>query len=75
MAMNIDAEALRDEVILCIDCGRLFTWSAGEQAFYLSKQLSPRLRCKNCLEARKARLVPDSGLKKEGMRENDRHKL
>ena len=73
--MKINETALQDELLTCVDCGERFFWSRGEQAFYRSKQLSPRLRCKNCLATRKANLVPDSGVSKEGMRDNDRYKL
>ena len=75
MAMNIDTKALQDKTIVCVDCGRPFVWRIEEQEFYLSKLLSPPKRCKNCLAIRKAKLVPDSRLSKEGMRENDGHKL
>lgn len=32
----------------CIICGKNFTFTEGEQSFYLDKRLSPPKRCKKC---------------------------
>jgi len=37
-----------DREIECCDCARSFTWSAGEQAFFASKELSAPRRCSEC---------------------------
>ncbi|MEX2245785.1 MAG: zinc-ribbon domain containing protein [Dehalococcoidia bacterium] len=43
-----------DRTLNCIDCGREFTFTAGEQEFYASRGFSnePR-RCPDCRRARK----------------------
>lgn len=47
---------LQDREIVCIDCHRDFTWTAGEQQFYMSRDppLSQPKRCKRCREAKRA---------------------
>ncbi|MDQ6929454.1 MAG: zinc-ribbon domain containing protein [Candidatus Eremiobacteraeota bacterium] len=44
-----------DEKLNCVDCGREFTFTTGEQEFYASKgfQNKPN-RCTDCRAARKA---------------------
>ena len=44
-----------DKTLVCEDCGKEFTFTAGEQAFYKEKGLDnePK-RCKECRDARKA---------------------
>ena len=44
-----------DEMLNCVDCGRQFAFTAGEQQFYASKgfQNKPN-RCPDCRQARKA---------------------
>jgi CxxC-x17-CxxC domain-containing protein len=43
-----------DEMLNCVDCGRQFAFTAGEQQFYASKgfQNKPN-RCPDCRSARK----------------------
>jgi len=50
--------AFQDKTLVCRDCGREFTFTAGEQEFYLSRGLeSEPTRCKECrLEKRRRRL-------------------
>jgi len=43
----------QDELRMCVDCGKRFTWTAGERAFYESKRLSPPMRCPGCRERRR----------------------
>lgn len=38
----------QDKLIQCKDCGKDFTWTADEQAFYQEKGFSAPLRCKDC---------------------------
>jgi CxxC-x17-CxxC domain-containing protein len=46
-----------DRTLTCRDCGKPFTWTAGEQAFYAEKGLvNEPARCPECRAARKARL-------------------
>jgi len=44
----------KDKTIACIDCGNDFTFTAGEQEFYVEKGFDnePR-RCKDCRAKRK----------------------
>src|SRR5215470_6649315 len=45
-----------DRQLTCMDCGQLFTFTAGEQEFYDRKGFKEEpKRCKNCREARKLR--------------------
>lgn len=39
---------MSDENITCIQCGRSFVWSYGEQRFYKERNLAPPRRCKTC---------------------------
>lgn len=43
----------QDKTIVCKDCGKEFTFTAGEQAFYAEKSFSDPVRCKECRDARK----------------------
>ena len=47
-----------DTTILCIDCGKDFTWTVGEQVFFRDKGLkNPPKRCKECKQAKNERLA------------------
>ncbi len=47
-------EPYQDRVLTCRDCGREFTFSAGEQEFYASKGLTNEPgRCPDCRAARR----------------------
>ena len=47
--------AYEDKVLICRDCGMEFIWTAGEQAFYASKNLTNQPgRCPSCRAAAKA---------------------
>lgn len=56
----IDISKLKDRKLKCCDCGDAFTWTAGEQAFYLSKGLATPRRCKPCRDHRRATLIKDN---------------
>ena len=43
----------QDSQLTCQDCGREFTWTAGEQEFYQQKGFSAPLRCPECRAKRK----------------------
>lgn len=43
-----------DETLTCQDCGVQFPFTAGEQEFYASKQLTQPKRCKPCRVKKKA---------------------
>lgn len=51
--MNTNYE---DKTIVCKDCGKEFTFTAGEQEFYAQKGLiNEPVRCKECRAAKKAK--------------------
>jgi len=54
--------AFEDKQLVCADCGRSFTFTAGEQEFYASRGLlnEPR-RCPEDRAARKQRRGTDGG--------------
>src|SRR5436305_14113134 len=44
----------QDRILTCRDCGQDFTFSAGEQEFYASRNLTNELgRCPSCRAARR----------------------
>ena len=45
---------MADQQIQCRDCGAMFDFSEGEQAFYAERNLSAPQRCKACRDARKS---------------------
>jgi len=51
-------ENFQDKELECVDCHSAFIFSAGEQAFYWSKQLSEPKRCQACRELRKRTILP-----------------
>ncbi len=54
--------ALTDKTLVCRDCGREFTFTVGEQEFYLSRDLQnePR-RCSECRISRRRERRGSSG--------------
>ncbi len=44
----------QDKTMTCRDCGKQFTFTAGEQEFYASRGFSEPTRCGECRAARKA---------------------
>jgi CxxC-x17-CxxC domain-containing protein len=47
----------RDETLSCIDCGRSFAFTTGEQEFYAMKGFTNKPnRCPDCRATRKARM-------------------
>lgn len=59
---------LQDKAIVCVDCRQHFTWTAGEQQFYMSKDppLSQPKRCKSCREAKRAQWEDKSAHREDG---------
>ena len=46
-----------DQSIRCMDCTEYFVWTAGEQRFFLDKNLqNPPKRCKECKKAKNHRI-------------------
>jgi CxxC-x17-CxxC domain-containing protein len=54
--------SFQDKTLQCSDCGQEFTFTAGEQEFYVSRGLQnePK-RCPECRQARKAERYGNSG--------------
>ena len=47
-------EQLKDETIVCKDCGKEFVFTVGEQQFYAEKGFQNKpVRCKECRAKRK----------------------
>lgn len=46
---------MEDKTLICKDCGKEFTFTAGEQEFYAEKGFSEPVRCKECRDAAKAK--------------------
>ena len=42
-----------DMLLICVDCGEDFKWTASEQSYYQSHQLSQVKRCKPCRKAKR----------------------
>jgi len=43
-----------DKILVCRDCGREFTFTVGEQAFYAERGFVPPSRCVSCRANRRA---------------------
>ena len=49
-----------DETLVCVECGKEFVFTAGEQEFYASKGfVNEPQRCKECRDARKNAARPE----------------
>jgi len=59
--MTITALSLKDKPLYCLDCGIEFTFTVGEQRYFLSKGLSTPKRCPECRLKRKVSLVREGG--------------
>lgn len=44
---------MADKNLVCKDCGKAFTFTAGEQEFYSEKQFPEPIRCPDCRKAKK----------------------
>ncbi|CAN5367961.1 hypothetical protein BH20ACI1_BH20ACI1_15510 [soil metagenome] len=59
-----------DADILCIDCGKDFIWTAGEQIFFRDKELkNPPKRCKDCKQAKNERLASIAAAQASGVKQ------
>src|SRR5437588_9709709 len=55
-----------DKTLHCLDCGKEFVFTAGEQEFYQKKGFTNEpLRCKDCRDARKRSREGTPGLTRE----------
>ena len=59
-----------DTTIVCIDCGKDFVWTGGEQLFFHDKGLqNPPKRCKPCKQAKNARLSAIAAAQAAGVKQ------
>lgn len=50
--------SMEDITLKCVDCGKDFVWTVGEQEYYKAHGLENQpKRCADCRKARKARRV------------------
>jgi len=55
-----------DKALHCLDCGKEFVFTAGEQEFYAKKGFTNEpLRCKDCRDARKRSREGATGMPRE----------
>ena len=65
-----DESEFADRPIVCGDCSKTFTWTAGEQAFFRDKNLqNPPKRCKECKQAKNERLAAIAAAQASGIRQ------
>lgn len=57
--MNTENLNLQDKYLTCEDCGELFLFEKGEQAFYIRKRLNLPKRCPACRTLRKLDYSPN----------------
>jgi hypothetical protein len=58
---HIDELPLIDLQPICVDCDQQYTFSIGEQQYFLSKGLAPPKRCPRCRQIRKATIIRKEG--------------
>ncbi|MCQ2815078.1 MAG: zinc-ribbon domain-containing protein [Bacilli bacterium] len=46
---------MEDKTLVCVECGKEFTFTEGEQAFYAEKGFQEPKRCKECRQKAKER--------------------
>jgi CxxC-x17-CxxC domain-containing protein len=65
-----DKPELQDLSINCIDCGKQFVWTIGEQTFFRDKDLrNPPKRCKECKQAKNKRLAAVAAARISGIKQ------
>lgn len=70
IAVSAADSEFQDVTIFCIDCGREFVWTAGEQAFFRDKHLqNPPKRCKPCKHAKNDRLAAIAAAQASGVKQ------
>lgn len=59
-----------DLTLNCIDCGKDFVWTSGEQSFFYDKGLkNPPKRCKPCKQAKNERLAAITDAQTSGIKQ------
>lgn len=54
---DLRRETFQDKTFICVDCGATFTFTAGEQLYFASKDMAIPKRCKVCRDRRRLTLV------------------
>lgn len=68
--MNSNQIELKDTTINCIDCGKDFVWTVGEQQFFHDKGLqNPPKRCKSCKQAKNDRIAAAQAAQAAGIKQ------
>jgi len=62
MDAQVNKAKLKDKTLKCVDCGDEFTWSSGEQLFFISKGLATPKRCPKCRTFRKLTIAHNQGV-------------
>ena len=58
--INLRKANFKDKQLTCVDCGKVFVFTKGEQYFFASKAgLAEPKRCPVCRERRRNTLVPE----------------
>lgn len=52
---KMNEQNFEDQQLQCVECGKIFVFSAEDQEFYSTKGYSAPKRCPECREARKSR--------------------
>lgn len=69
-AVPVNENEFDDRSIVCGDCSKTFTWTAGEQAFFRDKGLqNPPKRCKDCKQAKNERLAAIAAAQASGIKQ------
>lgn len=69
-SIPVENSEFEDKNILCIDCGKDFIWTIGEQKFYHDKGLlNPPKRCKECKQAKNERISSIAAAKAAGIKQ------
>ena len=61
--MNINELKLGDKAAICVACNKDFTFTVGEQRYFISKGLSPPKHCPACRAKRRNSIVRAGGEK------------
>jgi CxxC-x17-CxxC domain-containing protein len=69
-ATRLSESDFEDQSLICIDCGKDFIWTAGEQLFFYDKGLknAPK-RCKPCKQAKNERIAAITAAQAAGTRQ------
>lgn len=63
-------EEIADKTLDCMDCGKKFTWTTGEQTFFRDKGLqNPPKRCKPCKQAKTERIEAALAAQSSGVKQ------